>query len=79
MLFIDWELWEPLAAGIVVSLINKFVINNQSLLSCCQRECCEEGEDVDARHAAENGINMTTTIDGTETSGSFESHVHIHS
>jgi hypothetical protein len=63
MIVINQELWEPVVMGVVVSLINKFMRNNQSLLKCCQEKCCEK-EEIDARHNAENGINTATTIDG---------------
>ena len=63
MIVLDQSLWEPVVMGVVVSLINKFIINNQSLLKCCQEKCCCEKEEIDARHNAENGINTATTID----------------
>ena len=70
MIVLDQSLWEPVVMGVVVSLINKFIINNQSLLKCCQEKCCCEKEEIDARHNAENGINTATTIDGYTSSHS---------
>ncbi len=74
MIPIDWSLWEPLAAGVVVSLIHKFIINNQALLTCCQKTCCEK-EDIDARHNAENGI-ITTSVEGMDATSSNDSGGH---
>jgi hypothetical protein len=63
----DRELLEPLCAGILVSLINKFIINNKSIHECCYEKCCcEEREEIDARQNSENGINTTTAISGGE-------------
>ena len=70
MIVLDQSLWEPVVMGVVVSLINKFIINNQSLLKCCQEKCCCEKEEIDARHNTENGINTTTTIEGYTSSHS---------
>ena len=67
----SWTLFEPICAGISVSLINKYIINNKTLFTCCHEECCTEAEDIDARHNAENGLNTTTTIDSSDTSHSF--------
>ena len=70
MIALDQSLWEPIVMGVVVSLINKFIINNQSLLKCCQEKCCCEKEEIDARHNTENGINTATTIEGYTSSHS---------
>ena len=70
MIVLDQSLWEPVVMGAVVSLINKFIINNQSLLKCCQEKCCCEKEEIDARHNTENGLNTTTTIEGYTSSHS---------
>ena len=70
MIVLDQSLWEPVVMGVVASLINKFIINNQSLLKCCQEKCCCEKEEIDARHNTENGINTTTTIEGYPSSHS---------
>ena len=71
MIVINQEFWEPVVMGVVVSLINKFIINNQSLLKCCQEKCCCEKEDIDARRNAEKGINTTTTIENYTSSHSI--------
>ena len=78
MIPIDLELVTPLFGGVVVSLINKFIINNPALLHCCQRECCpEDVEHINARHNSENGV-ITTTVGGSDASNIGSEHCHTH-
>ena len=76
---INWNIVEPICAGIAVSLINRFIFNNNNLWSsCCSKPHHEEHEN------AEQGVIATTTVDGSEGSGSNPGcqtpyvHTHVH-
>jgi len=53
---------EPVLAGIIVSLINKFVLNNFSLFSCCKNTFYEEIDYTDLSDCSpsRNGANIAT-------------------
>jgi len=52
---------EPVLAGIIVSLINKFVLNNFSLFSCCKNTFYEEIDYTDLSECSPNhGANIAT-------------------
>ena len=60
---------EPVGAGVLVAIINKFIINNHSLwayLSCSQPSHLDEHDDAD---------NVSST--STTTVGSIEVHAHF--
>ena len=66
---------EPVVAGITVSLISRFVINNPYIINHRLWNYCscnnQQLEDPDTElRTGENGIITTTTIEGSEGSGS---------
>ena len=77
IIHINWNIVEPIMAGIAVSLINRFVFNNHQLWACCTKPCHEEHE------SAEQGVITTTTIEGESSGGSSNPfggntpHIHI--
>ena len=63
---------EPVFAGVLVSLLNKYVLSGQ----CCgwlQRSCEERQEEVIEEGPEEEGISSTTT-----TVSDASVHVHCH-
>ena len=63
---------EPVFAGVLVSLLNKYVLSGQ----CCgwlQRSCEESQEEVIEEGPEEGGISSTTT-----TVSDASVHVHCH-
>ena len=56
---------EPIEAGIVVALINKYVINNHKI---CDYLCGTKGEEEkrEQGEAEEDSSSMTTSITGTD-------------
>ena len=58
---------EPVGAGIIVALINKFIINNHGLWAFCS------GSREDKRHEADEctSSSSTTTIDTIEVNAHF--------
>ena len=52
---------EPVLAGIIVSLINKFVLNNFSLFSCCKNTFYGEIDYTDLSECEDqHGANIAT-------------------
>jgi len=58
---------EPIGAGIIVALINKFIINNHGLCSLCSG-CRDVKKDID---------NDTISSSSTTTIDTIEIHAHI--
>ena len=56
---------EPIEAGIIVALINKYVINNPKLWDYLCGTKAEEAKQ-DQEEADEDASSMTTSITGTE-------------
>jgi hypothetical protein len=48
----------PVAAGIFVSLFNKYILNNPSIETCCQ----PEAEEVDAESDISNNTDITDAM-----------------
>ena len=59
---------EPVGAGILVALINKFIINNHSLWASCSGP-----RDADKKHEGDDctSSSSTTTIDTVEVHAHF--------
>ena len=60
---------EPVGAGVLVALINKFIINNHSLWACWS---CSQPSHLDEHDDADNVSSTSTT-----TVGSIEVHAHF--
>ena len=63
---------EPVFAGILVSLVNKYILSGQ----CCgwlQRSCDNQSEIIEAGEHEEEGVSSTTT-----TVSDASVHVHCH-
>jgi hypothetical protein len=54
---------EPVLAGIIVSLINKFVLNNFSLFNCCKNTFYEEIDYTDLSECEDHASNITAVND----------------
>ena len=65
------ELWEPMLAGILVALVNRFVINNSSLWSS---SCCK-----DTRSDDEQPVVTSSAVSSEGSDQSFTSAHGVHS
>jgi hypothetical protein len=54
-------LFEPIGAGLIVALINRFIINNKDLWDLCKKE---EEEKEDSDHECTN--SSTTSVNDVE-------------
>jgi hypothetical protein len=56
------EVMEPIIAGLIVSLINRYIIGNMSLFSCCQDTFYEVEVETDETNDINNNSGENTTI-----------------
>jgi hypothetical protein len=61
------SIFEPVGAGLIVSLINRFIVNNHSLWSFC----------YDVSHIYLNNDNDDVSSNSTTTIDSVEVHAHF--
>jgi hypothetical protein len=56
------EVMEPIIAGLIVSLINRYIIGNMSLFSCCQATFYDLEVETDGSDDINNNSGENTTI-----------------
>jgi hypothetical protein len=56
------EVMEPIVAGLIVSLINRYIIGNMILFSCCQNTFYEVEVEVESDNDTNNNSGENTTI-----------------
>ena len=63
--------FEPIGAGIVVALINKFIINNNLFCNLCMGSRAEQGKNKYDEHEEDVSSTSTTTADAVEIHAHF--------
>lgn len=64
--------FEPIGAGIVVALINKFIINNNLICNMCMGSRAEQGKNKTYdEHEEDVSSTSTTTADAIEVHAHF--------
>ncbi len=53
---------EPIIAGIIVSLINRYVFGNQNLMNCCQSTVYQVSETIDDNSSENSAINADVHV-----------------
>ena len=60
------DMIEPVCAGIIVSLLNRYVLNNPNIMNCCgvfSTTPSASSEDIVLEHMEENSSENTTISD----------------
>ncbi len=70
------NLWEPLLAGICVSLFNRFIMNNPRIVQCCSENINENIETINSPRNHEDNSSEHSSI--TSSTYIDSNHHYIH-